>query len=63
MKMILGSLIFVMAVALLSSATSNNKTPEFALSFSKERSAQPLDGRMLLLLSTDPSEEPACKSG
>jgi len=30
----------------------------FQVSFPKERSAKPLDGRMLLLLSTDPSEEP-----
>jgi hypothetical protein len=30
----------------------------FHVSFPKERSAKPLDGRLLLLLSTDPSEEP-----
>jgi hypothetical protein len=30
----------------------------FRVSFPKERSAKPLDGRLLLLLSTDPSEEP-----
>jgi len=30
----------------------------FSVSFPKERSAQPLDGRLLLLLSTDPSAEP-----
>jgi hypothetical protein len=30
----------------------------FTVSFPKERSAKPLDGRLLLLLSTDPSEEP-----
>lgn len=33
-------------------------TPNFSVSFPKERSAQPLDGRLLLILSTDPSEEP-----
>ncbi|HWZ96999.1 MAG TPA: alpha/beta hydrolase-fold protein [Candidatus Dormibacteraeota bacterium] len=32
--------------------------PEFSVSFPKERSAVPLDGRVLLLLSTDPSGEP-----
>lgn len=34
------------------------KAPQFSVSFPKERSAQPLDGRLLLLLSTDPSTEP-----
>jgi hypothetical protein len=33
-------------------------TPQFSVSFPKERSARPLDGRLLLLLSTDPSAEP-----
>ena len=33
-------------------------SPQFSISFSKQKSDQPLDGRMLLLLSTDPSEEP-----
>jgi hypothetical protein len=32
--------------------------PRFSVSFPKERSAQPLDGRLLLLLSTDAGEEP-----
>jgi hypothetical protein len=32
--------------------------PRFSVSFSPERSAQPLDGRILLLLSTDGSAEP-----
>jgi Putative esterase len=32
--------------------------PKFSVSFPKERSAEPLDGRILLVLSTDPSEEP-----
>ena len=32
--------------------------PRFSVSFPKERSAQPLDGRLLLILSNDPSEEP-----
>ena len=32
--------------------------PRFAVSFAKARSAQPLDGRVLLLLSTDESDEP-----
>src|ERR1039457_751436 len=30
----------------------------FSVSFPKERSATPLDGRLLLILSTDPSAEP-----
>src|SRR5215467_4435863 len=32
--------------------------PQFSVSFEKERSAAPLDGRVLLLLSTDTSAEP-----
>src|SRR5262249_28916225 len=32
--------------------------PEFSISFPKERSAAPLDGRVFVLLSTDPSGEP-----
>ena len=32
--------------------------PRFSLSFPRERSAAPLDGRLVLLLSTDPSAEP-----
>src|SRR5215813_10878287 len=31
---------------------------QFSVSFPKERSATPLDGRVLVLLSTDPSDEP-----
>jgi hypothetical protein len=33
-------------------------SPQFSISFPKERSAQPLDGRLFILLSTDASEEP-----
>src|SRR4029077_11428513 len=33
-------------------------SPRFLVSFPKERSAEPLDGRILLLLSTDGSSEP-----
>src|SRR5689334_3813240 len=61
MKMILFILCLVMMVALLSanSTAASGKAPEFALSIPAERSGgRPLDGRMLLLLSTDPSAEP-----
>jgi hypothetical protein len=30
----------------------------FTVTFPSEKSAQPLDGRLLLLLSSDPSQEP-----
>jgi hypothetical protein len=46
----------VFASALL--ATAAVAAPKFSISFPKERSATPLDGRLLLLLSTDPSAEP-----
>src|SRR5215813_3751009 len=32
--------------------------PQFSVSFPKERSAQPIDGRLLLLLSSDATSEP-----
>ena len=45
------------AVGLVLSAVAL-AAPRFSISFPKERSAAPLDGRLLLLLSTDPSAEP-----
>lgn len=45
-------------LALLASAAAAGAAPRFSVSFPKERSAAPLDGRLLLLLSTDPSAEP-----
>jgi hypothetical protein len=41
-----------------SSSPANNGSPKFEITFPRDRSAQPLDGRLLLLLSTDPSDEP-----
>src|SRR5580704_4500322 len=41
-----------------SSFPANGSGPKFEITFSRDRSAQPLDGRLLLLLSTDPSQEP-----
>ena len=55
-----------MTVALLNSnsAAASGKGPEFALSIPAKQSAgQPLDGRMLLLLSNDPSAEPRMQIG
>ena len=43
------------ALALCAVAAS---AQSFSVTFSKEASAQPLDGRLLLVLSTDPSDEP-----
>src|ERR1700685_3956694 len=45
----LACLLFTVAVA---------AAPSFTVTFPSERSPQPLDGRLLLLLSTDPSQEP-----
>src|SRR5882672_7037885 len=56
MKMICGAM--MMTTAAVFSSIAAAKAPDFALSFSPDRSGQPLDGRMLLLLSTDPSAEP-----
>ena len=44
-----------LALALLPSLSL---AQSFRVEFSKEASAQPLDGRLLLCLSTDPSDEP-----
>jgi len=44
-------------------ATPPPAAPRFMVSFSGERSAQPLDGRILLLLSTDASGEPRMQIG
>src|SRR6266849_5324651 len=64
MKMILCILCFaMMMIVALSSSAASAKAPEFALSIPAERSAQPLAGRMLLLLSTDPSAEPRMQIG
>ena len=51
-------LISLGAVLSWSVAAASGDAPRFVVSFSQERSAQPLDGRVLLLLSTDPTEEP-----
>jgi hypothetical protein len=45
------------ALALFAALTLS-ATPKFTVSFPQERSAKPLDGRLLLVLSTDPAEEP-----
>jgi hypothetical protein len=52
--------IFVAAFAppLLLAEPAPATPPQFSVSFPKQRSAQPLDGRLLLLLSNDPSAEP-----
>ena len=51
------ALAFTAALALLY-AWPAPAAPRFAVSFPKERSATPLDGRLLLVVSTDPSAEP-----
>jgi len=51
-RILLLLLLILTSVSFLASAQS------FRVSFPKERSAKALDGRLLLLLSTDPSEEP-----
>src|SRR6266567_3214798 len=46
-----------LGIALLS-ALPAFAAPRFSITFPKEQSASPLDGRLLLILSTDPSAEP-----
>jgi hypothetical protein len=45
-------------LAALAFCSLSSAAPRFSISIPKERSAQPLDGRMLLCLSTDNSDEP-----
>ena len=58
MKRVLALHRLVCAVPLLLAFDAAGAGLRFEVSFPKERSAQPLDGRLLLLLSTDPSAEP-----
>src|SRR6478672_5779971 len=48
----------LIAVILFSAPLSNAAGPSFSVSFPKSRNEKPLDGRIFLLLSTDPSAEP-----
>jgi hypothetical protein len=55
--------LFLLAAVSFAAATQAAPPPDataqkFSVSFPKERSDQPLDGRLLLILSNDPSEEP-----
>ena len=55
----LGLLLLVISLACSAGAfAQTGGAPQFSITFPAQRSAQPLDGRMLLLLSTDPSAEP-----
>ncbi len=66
MKTIFCLLCLVMMVLSLKSSlnAATGKAPEFALSIPAQRhGGQPLDGRMLLLLSTDPTAEPRMQIG
>jgi len=51
-------LVFIGAACSGGSKAASSASPKFAVSFPAERSAQPLDGRLLLLLSNDGSAEP-----
>ena len=51
---------FLIAIFAIAIAANAQQTPSyrFSVSFPKAQSAEPLDGRLLLILSTDPSAEP-----
>jgi hypothetical protein len=57
------STILIALFASTTAAAPQATAPRFAVSFPKERSAQSLDGRILLLLSTDGSAEPRTQVG
>ena len=52
------SLSFALILGCSVTVSAQSGNTQFSISFSQQKSATPLDGRMLLLLSTDPSEEP-----
>jgi hypothetical protein len=58
LKLAFGFVAIAIAVSPLAAVPAPADGPEFSVSFSKNRSAQPLDGRVFVLLSTDPSQEP-----
>src|SRR5271169_2313777 len=57
-RLMLAGYVLLGAALPVRSAPAPATGPQFSVSFPKERSAQPLDGRILVLLSTDPSQEP-----
>src|SRR5882672_4340845 len=52
------ALAFIVFSILAASLASGATTTVFSVSFPKTRSDKPIDGRILLILSTDPSAEP-----
>jgi hypothetical protein len=54
----LALLVLLFLVLGLPGLTKAQPAPRFSISFSPARSQQPIDGRLLLLLSSDPSAEP-----
>ena len=52
------SFLLAAATFLAALAPAAHAAPSFAVSFPAARSAQPLDGRIVLLIATDPSSEP-----
>jgi hypothetical protein len=52
------AIIFAALILGFSAHAQSNSSPSFAVSFPASLSAQPLDGRVYLLLSTDPSDAP-----
>jgi hypothetical protein len=51
-------LVLACCVLALPSLAAAQSGPRFSVTFSKARAAQPIDGRLLLVLSNDPSAEP-----
>ncbi len=56
MQMLLAALL--LGCVVVSAQAQNTASPRFAVSFPKQQSSEAIDGRLLLLLSTDPSAEP-----
>src|SRR5580692_7941371 len=58
LKLAFGFVVSAIAIPPLVAVPAPADGPQFSVSFSRNRSAQPLDGRIFVLLSTDPSQEP-----
>jgi hypothetical protein len=57
-RITLGLTLLTCGILALTSLAAAQSAPRFSVSFSKARAEQPIDGRLLLVLSTDPSAEP-----
>ncbi len=59
----IGCAVFAMAIPLVGSTQTGGTRLRFAVTFPAERSAQPLDGRLLVMIASDTASEPRFQMG